>query len=183
MESRQRYLYHYTYIHPLTPITGVRMSDSSLKETFTYFVTQLLRSQPDLAYLHVVEPRIWADKLIPEDFMHDKTESNDFIRNIWAPKPYITAGGYTRETAIQETERWPNELVAFGRLFTSNVSQLEYVLFQTFTHRVLIARFAKETERGLALDSIQSFYVLRPRRRFWQGIYGLPAVLSYLGIY
>ncbi|KAF8997967.1 hypothetical protein BDQ17DRAFT_1544145 [Cyathus striatus] len=46
--------------------------------------------------------------------------SNDFIRCIWSPRPLITAGGYTMESAIEVTKKEDGELVAFGRHFLAN---------------------------------------------------------------
>ncbi|KAG6874836.1 hypothetical protein C0992_006340, partial [Termitomyces sp. T32_za158] len=46
-------------------------------------------------------------------------ESCDFIRAIWSPAPVVSAGGYTRKTAIQAAEE-RGELISFGRYYTSN---------------------------------------------------------------
>lgn len=51
----------------------------------------------------------------------DHCQSNDFIRDIWRPRPLISAGGYTRETAIDVAEK-KGDLIAFGRSFIGNVS-------------------------------------------------------------
>ncbi|RDB18129.1 putative inactive dehydrogenase EasA [Hypsizygus marmoreus] len=104
--------------------TGVRLSpwskfqDMGMADPipqFTYFVTQLRIQYPTLAYLHVVEPRISGSV----DRVASAHESNDFIRAIWKPLPYITAGAYTRESALQTAEE-TGELVTFGRLYISN---------------------------------------------------------------
>lgn len=47
--------------------------------------------------------------------------ADDFLRDIWAPRPFISAGGYTRDQAIAMTDKHSNELTAFGRDFISNV--------------------------------------------------------------
>jgi 2,4-dienoyl-CoA reductase-like NADH-dependent reductase (Old Yellow Enzyme family) len=47
-------------------------------------------------------------------------KTNDFIRKIWSPRPLISAGGYTRELAI-DTAETKGDLIAVGRLFISNV--------------------------------------------------------------
>lgn len=75
---------------------------------FSHFVSRLAESHPNLAYLHVVESAY-------------PNESIDFLRNIWKPRPFISCGGYTADTA---TERANNDgdLVAFGHYFLSNVS-------------------------------------------------------------
>lgn len=47
-------------------------------------------------------------------------QSNDFIREIWRPRPLISAGGYNRELALKVAET-KGDLIAFGRFFISNV--------------------------------------------------------------
>ena len=49
------------------------------------------------------------------------SQSNDFLRTIWYPRPYISAGGYTKELATEVINLHSNELVAFGRQFIANV--------------------------------------------------------------
>ncbi|KZV65274.1 FMN-linked oxidoreductase [Peniophora sp. CONT] len=85
--------------------------------TFSYLVSELRRRHPDLAYLHVVEPRFgptWTGRPVRGN------ESNDFLREIWHGKPYIVDSGYTREAAIEEADANEYTLVAFGRHYTSN---------------------------------------------------------------
>lgn len=94
------------------------MSDP--KPTFSHFVTKLREQHPDLAYLHVVEPR--DDYLGKTQEVWEK-ESNDFLREIWAPKPFISAGGYTRELGIETAEK-KDDLIAYGRPFLANVSTI-----------------------------------------------------------
>lgn len=77
---------------------------------FTYLVKRIVEKHPNMAYLHVVEP----DKGAPE------TESNNFLREIWGPRPFISCGDYTRETALAKADETGN-LIAFGRYFISNV--------------------------------------------------------------
>ncbi|KAF8996310.1 hypothetical protein BDQ17DRAFT_1429759 [Cyathus striatus] len=82
---------------------------------FTHFIQALKESHPNLAYLHIVEPRLDPENGI--QVVHTDS-SNDFIRDIWAPKVLITAGGYDRDSAIRDAER--GELVSFGRWFIAN---------------------------------------------------------------
>lgn len=83
---------------------------------FAHFVTALKERHPNLAYLHLIEPRATGDQSrVPGDH-----ESNDLLREIWQPRPYISAGGYDRESAIQDADE-KGVLVAFGRMYTSNV--------------------------------------------------------------
>lgn len=94
----------------------MRMADP--KPTFAHLVTQLRERHPDLAYLHVVEPRVDGHldiDVVPEGF------SNDFIREIWGSRRLISAGGYTREIAV-ETADEKGDLIAFSRSFITNAS-------------------------------------------------------------
>ncbi|KAJ7612397.1 hypothetical protein DFH06DRAFT_1015391, partial [Mycena polygramma] len=51
---------------------------------------------------------------------------NDFIRDIWGDRPLISAGGFNRESAIKLAEQRTNSLVAFGRHFIANASQIDF---------------------------------------------------------
>jgi len=92
------------------------------KPQFSYLVSQLRNY--NLAYLHVIEPGIAgvADGDAPLG------SSNDFLREIWCEEGkdriFISAGGYTRQTAIERAEA-KGSMVAFGRLFIPNVSPLQ----------------------------------------------------------
>ncbi|KII90863.1 hypothetical protein PLICRDRAFT_107420 [Plicaturopsis crispa FD-325 SS-3] len=105
--------------------TGVRISPWSRyqdmcmqdpKPTFSYLVRELRAAHPTLAYVHAVEPRI--DGAVDRQEPVSAEESNDFVREAWAPLPLIVAGGYDRASGIKAAER--GELVAYGRLFISN---------------------------------------------------------------
>lgn len=100
-------------LSPWSPFQSMAMEDPIPQ--FSHFVSTLKRKHPNLAYLHVVEPRIDGNT----DRPITAHESNDFIRAIWKPLPLIVAGGYTRETALKAAEE-NGELVAFGRLYISN---------------------------------------------------------------
>jgi NADPH2 dehydrogenase len=93
---------------------------------FTHFVTSLKSKHPNLAYIHLVEPRIDGSIEIEDSNGKYDGESNDFIRAIWEPRPLISAGGYTRESALKTVEE-KGGLVAFGRFYTSNVSLVSIV--------------------------------------------------------
>jgi len=93
-------------LSPWNRFQGMRMEDPY--PTFSYFVNELRRRQPDLAYLHVTEPH--AD---------DEGASNDFLRQIWASRPFISASGYTPATGLAHADR-TGDLVAYGRHFIAN---------------------------------------------------------------
>jgi NADPH2 dehydrogenase len=93
---------------------------------FSHLVEELRRRHPNFGYLHVIEPRVRGifDR---EDGAVEK-ESNDFLRGIWAGKPWISAGGFSRESAIKQAQE-KGELIAFGRYYTSNVSLIAVMSF------------------------------------------------------
>lgn len=100
------------------------MKMSNPRPTFAYLATALRDKHPKLAYLHVIEPRIAGGRDAVGDA--DRSEGNDFLRQIWnggeggEERILISAGGYTRETALDTAEH-KGGLVAFGRLYISNV--------------------------------------------------------------
>ncbi|KAJ7511743.1 hypothetical protein B0H11DRAFT_1952865 [Mycena galericulata] len=97
------------------------------KPTYTHLVTQLRDRYPELAYLHVVEPR--ADGVETVDVKAGY--SNDFIRDIWGDRRLISAGGYSRETALAAAEG-KGDLIAFGRPYIAN-PDLPYRLLHGIT--------------------------------------------------
>ncbi|CAK5275113.1 unnamed protein product [Mycena citricolor] len=105
-------------ISPWNPYQDMRMKDP--KPTFSYLLEQIKARHPDLAFLHVIEPRIEGEDILADDTL-PKGVSNDFIRDIWTSsgsRRLISAGGYTRESAIRDAEK--GELIAFGRKFLAN---------------------------------------------------------------
>ncbi|KAJ7146456.1 hypothetical protein C8R44DRAFT_837130 [Mycena epipterygia] len=99
--------------------TAIRLSPWGIfddpKPTYAHLVTQLRERYPDLAYVHVVEPRVDGAETVDVN----KGYSNDFIREIWGDRRLISAGGYTRETAIAAAEE-KGDLIAFGRPYIAN---------------------------------------------------------------
>ncbi|KZV63202.1 NADH:flavin oxidoreductase/NADH oxidase [Peniophora sp. CONT] len=99
---------------PWSRYQAMRMLDPV--PTFSALVRRLAETQPQLAYLHIVEPRVNGEA----DATELGDESNDFIKGIWAPRPLIVAGGFDLDAALQTSERDQNVLVAMGRYFISN---------------------------------------------------------------
>ncbi|KAJ7931737.1 hypothetical protein B0H13DRAFT_1957416 [Mycena leptocephala] len=86
------------------------------KPTYTHLITELRDRYPEFAYLHVVEPRADGGETVE----HIKEGySNDFIRDIWGDRQLISAGGYTRETALAAAEE-KGDLIAFARPYIAN---------------------------------------------------------------
>lgn len=97
----------------------IDMAMADPKPTFSYAVSQIKERFPTLAYLHVVEPRV--DGNVTRENGVPPGQSNDFLRDIWAPLPYMSAGAHTRDTGIEFAET-KGDLVAYGRPFIANVS-------------------------------------------------------------
>ncbi|KAJ7871137.1 hypothetical protein B0H14DRAFT_3083814 [Mycena olivaceomarginata] len=89
-------------VSPWGTVLDMHFASGDPRPTYTYLVTQLSSRFPDLAYLHVVEPRVdGATTLSAVKEGH----SNDFLREIWGDRPFISAGG---------------DLVAFARPYIAN---------------------------------------------------------------
>ncbi|KAK7455857.1 hypothetical protein VKT23_010894 [Stygiomarasmius scandens] len=84
--------------------------------TFSYLASELKTRFPNFAYLHVIEARVSGGNSTPDS----KDGSNDFLRDIWLPKPFISAGNYDRDTAIKCAEQREGQMIAFGRHFIAN---------------------------------------------------------------
>ncbi|TFK47298.1 FMN-linked oxidoreductase [Heliocybe sulcata] len=100
-------------ISPWEKFNGTGMTDPI--PTFSYFIRSIREQHPDFAYLHITEPRVAGDV----DRQAPPGTSNDFVHDIWSPRPLIVAGAFTRELAMRTADE-KGCLVAFGRLFTSN---------------------------------------------------------------
>ena len=115
------------------------------KPTFKYLAERIKDLYPDFAYIHVVDPRAEGNRdRIPDpgevgNIMARKTiaycynlqfQSNDFLRDVWKPKPFINAGGFNAELALESGEK-TDDLVAFGRYYISNVGQHQYPYYYT----------------------------------------------------
>ncbi|KAA1467032.1 FMN-linked oxidoreductase [Dentipellis sp. KUC8613] len=100
-------------VSPWSPWQVTKRMDDPMP-TFTEFVRRVHDAYPDFAYLHVVEPRING-----EEFQKVSVESNEPLRQIWKPKPFIVAGGFSREEAMRAADE-RDVLVGFGRYFISN---------------------------------------------------------------
>lgn len=128
LENRARFLFE--SVDVLTDVWGpgrvaVRISpsgiygdmhDSDPSATFRYLAEQLNRSQ--LAYLHIIEPRIIGPEDREAGRYAEPVASRD-LRAFYHGK-IIAAGGFKPEDAEEILNKNEADLVAFGRLFTSN---------------------------------------------------------------
>ena len=97
-------------------------SDMRMKDpipTYSYVIKTIKDLYPSFAYISVCEPRVVGSSMLDANI--DASDSNDFIRDIWSPKPLIVAGGFDRESAIERADS-TGDLIAFGRRYISNVS-------------------------------------------------------------
>jgi N-ethylmaleimide reductase len=92
------------------------MSDSDPLALFGYVLEEL--SRREIAYVHVVEPRATSaggsDAIVA-----DAPSAVDLLRKKFGGV-FISAGGYTPETAIDAVENGTVDAVAFGRLYIAN---------------------------------------------------------------
>ncbi|KAG8691770.1 hypothetical protein FRC08_010092, partial [Ceratobasidium sp. 394] len=55
--------------------------------------------------------------------------SNDFAYRLWSSRPYLTAGGYTANSAKEVSEKRENVAVVMGRPFISNPDLPRRILY------------------------------------------------------
>jgi N-ethylmaleimide reductase len=90
------------------------ISDSNPEATFRYATEQLNRF--NLAYLHVIEPRVKGVETIAEG---QPPVASSYLRQFFNG-PIIAAGGYDRRGAEKSLAAGNADLIAFGRHFASN---------------------------------------------------------------
>lgn len=91
------------------------MGDSDPKTLFSYVVQEL--NKFNLAYLHLIEPRLDASQDTLEHLSSDLTAG--FFRSLFNSK-IIAAGGLNREIGEQIISKGEADLIAYGRIYISN---------------------------------------------------------------
>lgn len=119
---------------PWSTFNAMHMPDP--RPTFSAVVQHFVAHQPRLAYISLLERRV--DGLT--DIGDKSDENNDFLRDIWSPRPLILAGGFDRELALRTTERDKHVLIAMGRYFISNPD-----LPKRWMNGVALAPYDRET--------------------------------------
>ena len=99
-------------VSPSTAFNG--MSDSNPTATFSHVAAEL--DKLDLAYLHVVEPRVVGSQESAEGL---KPVAAALLRKLFKG-PIIAAGGFDADDAEAIIARGDADLVAFGRHFIAN---------------------------------------------------------------
>lgn len=92
------------------------MSDSDPVKLFTYVISQL--DQRGIAYIHVIEPR--ATGAGGGDSVFENAPSTSALFRKFFKGVFISAGGYTCETAKEAVAGGLADAVAFGRIFIAN---------------------------------------------------------------
>ena len=95
----------------LTSPIGMRMDDPI--PTFTHLAQKIKELYPNFAFLDTVEV----------ERPQDGKESNEFLREAWAPNVLISNSGYDRQKGMALADRTGN-LVSYGRSFLANVGFL-----------------------------------------------------------
>ncbi|KAI0779335.1 hypothetical protein C8Q74DRAFT_684856 [Fomes fomentarius] len=92
---------------------------------FSYLVKQLKQRYPHLAYVHIASPDAPfcvgpkdESASVPLRCSRQAEQTAESIYKIWALRPAITTGGYTRET-VRKTEE-TGQLIGYGRDFLAN---------------------------------------------------------------
>jgi N-ethylmaleimide reductase len=92
------------------------MHDSDPMALFTYVLKQL--SARGIAYVHLIEPRATSaggNDHIADDAPNTSTLFREHFNGV-----LISAGGYTRDSAIAAVKSQQADAIAFGRLFIAN---------------------------------------------------------------
>ena len=90
------------------------MSDSNPQELFTEVVRKL--NSFNLAYLHIIEPRVQGNILVGED---NGAVASEQLRKVFNGK-IIAAGGFEADSAEATVTDGIADAIAFGRHFISN---------------------------------------------------------------
>lgn len=106
-------------LSPWSTFQDIAVDEKETPEQFNYVFEQLQKRANEgkqLAYVHVVEPRLFG---VPEPWA-----TNEPFRQIWKGN-FVRAGGYDRETALEDADKADNTLIAFGRDFIANPDLVE----------------------------------------------------------
>ncbi len=114
------------------------MHDSDPEALFDYVVAQL--NQFNLAYLHIVEPRIKGSH---DDFSEKQVQLGASHFRALYQGPLMSAGGYTRDTGEAMIGQGDADLIAYGRLFIANPD-----LPERFAHSAPLNPYHRPTFTG-----------------------------------
>ncbi|KAG8687533.1 hypothetical protein FRC09_013441 [Ceratobasidium sp. 395] len=142
IENRARYLFEITEavskavgdkrigirFSPWGKVQEMGMADPV--PTYQYIISELAKRHPEFAYIHMIELDAEAASDAPISARADGTlPSNDFAYELWSPRPYLTAGGYTAKSAKETSEKRENAVIVMGRPFISNPDLPRRILY------------------------------------------------------
>jgi hypothetical protein len=87
-----------------SPVCCIGMGMKGPLPTFTSFVERIRDEHANLAYVRVIEARMYNFTVEPITD-ENRTRSNEVFRKISGDRPYIAAGGMDRAT-VQPATRW-----------------------------------------------------------------------------
>ncbi|KAF8302568.1 putative NADPH2 dehydrogenase chain OYE2 [Clavulina sp. PMI_390] len=101
---------------PWSRYGGLRMDDPI--PTFTYVIQKIKELYPAFMWIHMVEPRISG---VDDDPIEAGSDSNSFAYDLWTPRVYLSAGGYSNhvDKGVAAAEK-EGSLIVFGRAFIAN---------------------------------------------------------------
>ncbi|WWC92566.1 uncharacterized protein L201_007525 [Kwoniella dendrophila CBS 6074] len=125
-------------ISPFSRFQGMREPNVYDKEgelidgpiiTFSNLLEKIFEEFPQLAYVHVVESRITGSTDQDSDKFDVVKDTIQPFREISKKykTPFIASGGFTKESAIEHSKKYQDDLIAFGRYFTSNPDLVERI--------------------------------------------------------
>ena len=105
-------------VSPYSTFQGMKMAKPL--DTFVPYVTEAVKLP--LAYVHAVEGRISGASDSTDGQSDDESLAplRDVVKAAGHNTRFLVAGGYTAQSVLKHAEQFPDDLVAFGRLFIAN---------------------------------------------------------------
>ncbi|MBY0429304.1 MAG: alkene reductase, partial [Alphaproteobacteria bacterium] len=122
------------------------MSDSDPEALFTYVLEQL--SARGIAYVHVIEPRASNAGSGGNDNAAEDAPSTSQLFRKHFKGAFISAGGYTPDSAKEVVAKGDADAVAFGRYYISTPDLAERVKAGIPLNKYDRATFYGGTEKG-----------------------------------
>ncbi|WVQ85650.1 hypothetical protein IAT38_007816 [Cryptococcus sp. DSM 104549] len=98
------------------------MREANPLATFVPFTEAVLAAEPELAYVHAVDGRISGAEDISDNLVQKEDsldEIREVVKRLGKKTVFIVAGGISPERVEDHVQKY-DELIAFGRYFTSN---------------------------------------------------------------
>ncbi|KAK5175387.1 uncharacterized protein LTR77_000526 [Saxophila tyrrhenica] len=142
-------------LSPWSTFQGMKMPEKDIVPQFSHLIKGL--KDLDLAYVHLVESRIAGNADI------EGTEKNDVFMDLWAPKPFLLAGGFTPSSARDDVDKAYKDkdiAIVFGRYFISNPD-----LVYRLQHDIEFTKYNRDT---FYIPKSKEGYIDYPYSEAWQ---------------